>query len=181
MRRKHDTLVLPMPRQERGAVLIVSLLILLVLTVLGVTSMQTTLLEEKMAGNLHNRNLAFEAAENALDAGEAYVEGLVTTGGFDGTGGLYGADDSAPDHFNSATWSASNSRAGGSIPGTAGPPRYVIKIFTTVENQGGALNQKSYGGSAPASDVTMFRITARGVGGTDTARVYLQTQYGKIF
>ena len=51
---------------ESGAVLVVSLIMLLLLTLIGVTAMQTTSLEEKMAGNLRDKNLAFQAAESAL-------------------------------------------------------------------------------------------------------------------
>ena len=47
--------------QQRGAVLIISLIMLLVLTLLGVTSMRTTILEEKMAGNLRDKNTSFQA------------------------------------------------------------------------------------------------------------------------
>ncbi len=37
---------------------------------IGLTGTQTTVLEEKMAGNMRDRNLAFQAAESALRAGE---------------------------------------------------------------------------------------------------------------
>ena len=42
---------------QRGAILIISLIMLLVLTILGVTGMRTTVLEEKMAGNLRDKNI----------------------------------------------------------------------------------------------------------------------------
>ena len=70
---------------ERGAVLIVGLLLLLVMTIIGVSSMQTTLLEEKMAGNLRDQDLALQAAESALRDAEAWLETIVTIGGFDAT------------------------------------------------------------------------------------------------
>ncbi|MCX7107341.1 MAG: PilX N-terminal domain-containing pilus assembly protein [Methylococcales bacterium] len=55
-----------MVQQQSGAVLIISLIILLLLTLIGVTAIQSSLLEEKMAANMRNRNLAFQAAESAL-------------------------------------------------------------------------------------------------------------------
>lgn len=62
------------PRQaQNGSVLIVSLLFLLVLTLIGITSMQGTSLEEKMAGNTRGGTLAFQAAEAALRDGEGQV------------------------------------------------------------------------------------------------------------
>lgn len=59
---------------QRGVVLIASLLILLLLTLLGLTAMQTTTLEEKMAGNTSDRTLAFQAAEAALRDAEIEIE-----------------------------------------------------------------------------------------------------------
>ena len=53
-------------QRQRGAALIVSLILLLVMTLLGVSAMQTNMLEEKMAGNFRDRDLAFQAAEAAL-------------------------------------------------------------------------------------------------------------------
>lgn len=58
---------------QRGATLIISLLILLVMTLIGVTAIQTTTMEEKMAGNMRDQNLAFQAAEAALRAGEGWM------------------------------------------------------------------------------------------------------------
>jgi type IV pilus assembly protein PilX len=51
---------------QRGAVLIVSLLFLVVLTMLGVTAMTSTTFEERMAGNARDAAVAMHAAESAL-------------------------------------------------------------------------------------------------------------------
>jgi type IV pilus assembly protein PilX len=77
-----------MDAQQKGAVLIVSIIVLLVLTLISVTAMQTTSLEEKMAGNMRNKNLAFQAAEAALRAGEGYLSSA-TLDPFDDSNGLY--------------------------------------------------------------------------------------------
>lgn len=53
-------------RAQKGAALVTSLMILFVLTLVGVSAMQTTTLEEKMSGNLRNTNIAFQAAESCL-------------------------------------------------------------------------------------------------------------------
>ena len=54
------------PARERGAVLIVSLILLVVMTLLGVTSMNSTSLEEKMAANTQITTRAFQTAETGL-------------------------------------------------------------------------------------------------------------------
>lgn len=53
-------------RAQRGAVLIISLMFLVVLTLLAITSMSGTALEERMAGQYRDLNLAFQAAEAGL-------------------------------------------------------------------------------------------------------------------
>lgn len=60
-------------KKERGAILVVSLLMLLMLTIIGVASIKTTTIQERMAGNLRDRELAFQAAEAALSIGERYI------------------------------------------------------------------------------------------------------------
>lgn len=60
--------ILPMktiPRQQ-GAVLIIAMIFLIILTLLAVTGMNTTSLEEKMAANSQETNRAFQAAETGL-------------------------------------------------------------------------------------------------------------------
>jgi type IV pilus assembly protein PilX len=60
----------PVHRRQHGVVLIVALVLLLVLSILGISSMQGTVMQERMAGNTFDRALAFQAAEAALRAGE---------------------------------------------------------------------------------------------------------------
>ena len=59
---------------SKGVALPVALIFLLVLTVLGVSSLGTNVFEEKMAANSLNRELAFQAAEATLREGERHVE-----------------------------------------------------------------------------------------------------------
>lgn len=54
--------------QQRGAALIVSLIVLLVLTLIGVAGMNTSVMQERMAVNSQNSNRAFQAAESTLSA-----------------------------------------------------------------------------------------------------------------
>jgi len=59
---------------QRGSVLVVSLIFLLLLTLLGLAALQTTTLEEKMAGNVTDQSRAFQAAEAALRNAEAEID-----------------------------------------------------------------------------------------------------------
>jgi hypothetical protein len=54
-------------RSQQGFVLIVSLLILMVITMIGVTAVSTSTLEGRMAHNLLHSMYAFQAAESAIE------------------------------------------------------------------------------------------------------------------
>jgi Tfp pilus assembly protein PilX len=54
------------PRRQSGAVLIVAMVILVILTLLGVTAMNTSSLEEKMASNTQEQVRTFQAAETGI-------------------------------------------------------------------------------------------------------------------
>lgn len=62
-------------KNQKGAVLAISLIILLLMTIIGVSAMRSTTLQEKMAGNLRDYNVAFQAAEAALRDAETYIFG----------------------------------------------------------------------------------------------------------
>lgn len=54
--------------RQDGAILVVSLLILLVLTLIGVSGLNTSVMEEKMAGNSQKLTETFQTAESAIKA-----------------------------------------------------------------------------------------------------------------
>ncbi len=54
------------PRRQHGAVLITALVMLLVLTMLGLSTMSTTVVEERMVANSQVVNTSFQVAESAL-------------------------------------------------------------------------------------------------------------------
>lgn len=59
---------------QHGMVLLVSLIFLLLLSMIGISSMQNAALQEKMAGSLQLRNQSFQRAEAALRIGESAVQ-----------------------------------------------------------------------------------------------------------
>ncbi len=61
--------------QQKGSVLIISLVLLLVATILGLSSMNNTIMEEKMVGNLLQNNQSFQMAEDALRQAENTIMG----------------------------------------------------------------------------------------------------------
>lgn len=159
---------------QKGVVLVTGLVFLVMMTILGVTAMQNTVLEERMAGNLRDENLAFQAAEAALREGERFLE-QITLPAFNGSDGLYHhASSPAPDPMTWTGWTTSGKTTTTTITGAASQPRYIIEQLVSVPFQGTK-------GSAQQSPVTnmsnMYRVIARGVGGTDSAVVVLQSIY----
>jgi Tfp pilus assembly protein PilV len=64
----------PGGRHQSGAVLIVAMIILVVLTLLGITAMNTSSLQEKIASNTQEQVHAFQAAETGLN--QAFADNL---------------------------------------------------------------------------------------------------------
>ncbi|BCX81037.1 type IV pilus assembly protein PilX [Methylomarinovum caldicuralii] len=158
---------------QTGAALIVGLVMLLVMTVLGVAAMQTNLLEEKMAGNYRDQNLAFQAAEAALRDAEADItptSGRIISGltGFaaDCTNGLCDATAGFSDVWKDATKGPNGVTLGtytgaGSLALVACQPRYWIEGYQAWP-------------AGAASWKTQYRITAVGCGGNANTQVVLQ-------
>ena len=156
---------------QHGAALIVALVMLLVMTVLGVTAARNTNLQERMAGNLRDSNLAFQSAERALREGETFLRGA-TVPPFTGADGLLAMQDEAglPSFWDAYDW-AGNSRAAAGVLDVDSDPLYVIEELPAVPIEGGSERF----GALP--DAGFYRVTARGVGGTADAVSILQTTY----
>lgn len=64
-------------KAEQGVALIVSLLLLLAITMLTISSMQRSVMQERMTSNLYERQLAVQQIESALRAAEQVLAGLI--------------------------------------------------------------------------------------------------------
>ncbi|SDY37864.1 PilX N-terminal domain-containing pilus assembly protein [Nitrosomonas sp. Nm33] len=161
--------------RQRGVVLVTGLIFLVMMTLLGITAIQTTMLEEKMAGNLRDETLALQAAEAALREGEMFLQ-QITLPEFDGSNGLYdhkNPETQAPNPITWSEWSTSGRIITATLTGVASQPRYIIEQLIPVPaEKGGSVQQ-----SATTMISNMYRVTARGVGGTESAVVILQSDY----
>ncbi len=171
------------PGQQSGVALFISLVLLLVLTIIGVSSVQTTSLEVRMTRNEHDSMLAFQAAESALEDGEQQVFALTTPETFGVVQGRYlVADVGELNHYQRPDiWEDANSiEAGIEVEGVASQPRYILEHVATVVSEENAHQlDDPYGGGAQKR-IEVYRVTAMGVGGTENARVVLQSVYGAL-
>lgn len=165
-------------KQQSGAVLFISLIMLLLLTLIGATGTQVTSLEEKMAGNMRDRNLAFQSAESALRAGEALTVAAAVTLSCPGANpqGFFLPRDANCDGVteNSNVWDSidwntqSILYVGNSLTDLSANPRHIVEDMGIV-----CISPTS---PCPAADLKHnYRITARATGGTTDAVVILQS------
>lgn len=66
-------------KAQKGAVMIVALMLLLVMTVLAVSGIGNSTLEQRMAGNYYHSSTAFEASEFGLRVAERWLITKVTS------------------------------------------------------------------------------------------------------
>ena len=157
-------------KRENGAVLAVSLIMLLLLTLIGITGTQVTGLEEKMTGNMRERNVAFQSAETALRAGETFLtQAALPSFTVNGTNGLY-AETSVPPSQNS-NWASFNVKTYNAtiLSNAASAPLYVIQRLKNIGTS--SLDAGNY------NENELYRVTSRGVGGTNSSVVVLQSVY----
>ena len=171
--------------RQRGVALFISLVVLLIITIVGVSAVQTTTLEERMAANARDRDIAFQAAEAALMSAENFVEDLEPSDmpAFLGNAnGLYiPANPGDVSRWNEVDWDgdASLPQTDEDLPGVYDQPRYIVERLTPLVPDEDDLNLSNIGGTTGAT-TDVFRITARGRGGSRHAEAMLQSSYGKV-
>ncbi|MFT3898205.1 MAG: PilX N-terminal domain-containing pilus assembly protein [Thermomonas sp.] len=62
------------PSRQRGISLVVVLILLVVMTLIGILSLRSGILQERMAGGAYDRSLSFEATEQALRVAEKRIK-----------------------------------------------------------------------------------------------------------
>jgi type IV pilus assembly protein PilX len=162
--------------RQRGATLIVALVLLMLLTMIGVAGMQDTTLQEKMVGNMRDRSLAFQAAEAALRGGEKYLQ-AATLPAFNNSSGLInknytGLRSGDPAFWDAYPWSTNSRAYSTTFSELSAAPRYVVEEVPTVFSTPG--ESVKFGA---LKDIKSFRVTAKAVGGTTDAVVILQSTY----
>ena len=158
-------------RTQSGVVLVISLIILLLLTIIGLSATQTTALEEKMAGNLRDKNLAFQAAESALRIAERSLNPPPTSFSAAGTLGLYLDNNPSTPNSNPTEAAILNDSFWSSHPVATSPvtglgngiiaPVYIIQKLPVYISASNAR-------VVPFNGITCqpYKITVRAAGGT---------------
>ena len=179
-------------QKSQGSVLLVSLVLMLIMTVAGLTAIRLTSLEEKMSGNYLNQQMAFRAAEVALLEAERHIANTSLdlsefTGNcddgycFNGTGI---SDTNSCVTGDSKRWGEDSTWSDAGlhrttaivIGGISAQAKYIIEFRCYVAKiVDGPLPDPAN----PDDWAQFFRITALASGGSEDARVMLQTTYKK--
>ena len=187
-------------QQQHGMVIILALVILLILSILGINSMSSSTLQERMSANTRDRHIAFQAAEVALRFAEREIEaGLdppsstsaaqANSFSTNCTNGLCNCYISTASCFsNSATGNYWNDGAAtldvwktngrhrtysGVLSEVSTNPIYIIEFLAYV-----AVSSSSTVAPGPG-DPEFYRVTALGFGQSSNSRVMLQSTYKK--
>jgi type IV pilus assembly protein PilX len=169
------------PARQRGAILITSMLLLLVLTIIGVTVMQMSRMQERMAGNSRDVNLAFQAAEGVMRSAELSIAGETARpiACSDSPCEVWLEDASDLPIANApADWWTENGETfdQGTIAGVREAPTAVIEELGFVRTDGGVVM-----GQDPPDGRDFYQVTARSTGGSGQAEVVLQSTYTRKF
>jgi type IV pilus assembly protein PilX len=162
-------------RRQGGAVLVVGLIFLALLTLIGVTAFSVATQEERMAGNTRDRLRAFEAAEAALRECEGYLTSPIPpVFSADGSTdpGMYDTPAGLIEKWQTIAWSSEPTRQLSGVSGVAEQPRCIVQRMARARGSNPSLRAE-----LPQPSAFAYQITGRGVGANRNTVVVLQTSF----
>ncbi|MGH8543455.1 MAG: pilus assembly PilX family protein [Gammaproteobacteria bacterium] len=173
--------------RQKGAAIFIALIMLLVMTIIGITASQTTTLEEKMAGNLRDQTLALQAGEAVLRWTETWVGQQVSEptpvaacgSGCDDT--VWVLNKITPDLTSAALWSTASVRSNYTGLPITGPGKVAAQPKSVVEEHSFIKDSLNQGKQNDISGQMFYRLTANGTGGTTSAQALLQSTYSRRY
>ncbi len=168
--------------KQSGAALFMCLMLLLVMTLIGVSGITSSTLEEKMAGNMRNKHMSFQAAEAALRIAEIEAAALAIDTNFAAAGDhLYERTDFIWE--TAADWQVYGLNAimdpdnDNVPPRFAQDPSYIIENYGTAPRDGDCMLEMPI---KPGCLLPVFRLTARGTGLNVNAISIIQSTYKQL-
>ncbi len=176
-------------RRERGAVLVVGLVMVLLISIIGLSAIRGSNLQEAIAGNMRERNLAFQAAESALRLGEGAIADTKKRPLINNKNGLYNDTYKTPVSsiltFASADWISAEkvTIAALDLAYVKRPPSYVVEQLDPDLGAGAAMEGSGIDTDAMliTGDITPYRVTSRGFGAGENSVKTLQTSYNRRY
>jgi type IV pilus assembly protein PilX len=150
-------------RAETGSALIVAMIFLLLMTLIGTAAMRGSTMQERMASNWRDWNLAFQSAEAALREAERFLLDTAVLPEFDDQDGFYQVNAATRPVWTGADFSDDGNGAvefAVNLPDVAKQPQYFIEELATITPPGTETET-----GTELEDVFYFRVTAIGYGG----------------
>lgn len=143
--------------RQQGVTLVVTMIMLVLITILGFSAMQTTTMQERMSGNLRDKNISFQAAEAGLRDREGWLLSLTK---------LPDSIDSNPVEYGTAD---------------------VVNLGGVLKDPSALIEEKYFIpdsldiGFEPKKGRDLYRVESRGGGQSEYAETALETIYAKRF
>ena len=148
------------PRRQRGAALIVSLILLLVMTVVGVSAMRSSVMEVRMAGSVQQQEDALRDAERTLAMAEDQIDTWVSDGSFTAEGGGFFRTGS-PD-VRTPDWSGIETASGATAGDSARSARNrFVVLYAGARTVPGESLSQGRGERLAGREIYLFRPVAR--------------------
>jgi type IV pilus assembly protein PilX len=163
----------PSPSRERGVVLVVALLLLVVVTLVGFAAVRGTIMQQKMAANHYDRQIAFQSAEAALRAAKLRITanpGDIARNCRTGSSVCLSNPFNDPSLPTGSIHEVGQGTADGEFTKAsvaASQPQYVIENMgnwadpTSDTGFDQSANSYNYGNSGGSTTAVYYRITAR--------------------
>lgn len=178
--------------RQSGAVLVVGLIMVLLMTIVGLAAIRGSGLQEIMAGNMRERNMAFQVAEAGLRVGEAEVDspgfdkevfGTAVDGYYDDLGvpANNPFDDELIQYWSDEEWESraveTNVDFGDDI---SAQPRYLVEKLLVLSadvaaSTGSGVDLGSL--NDLGLEAEYYRVTSRGESETGTSKAVVQSTY----
>ncbi|OZY83620.1 hypothetical protein CBP51_19645 [Cellvibrio mixtus] len=177
-------------RKQKGIVLLVALIMVLLISVVGLAAIRGSGLQELMAGNMRDHNLAFQAAEAGLRAAETTIRPeleenalpLFTGGGHFNDLNKANSEPKPPTLWDLDDWKSADNTVTtnmGLTLASGEQPRYVMEKLVVPITIAAAADGSGIDTASMDSfeEPEFYRVTSRGTGGTVNANVILQSVY----
>lgn len=172
--------IISFKQTQKGATLAIALIFLLLVTIIGVTSMRTSSFEEKMSYNMSNNEFAFQATESALREAEAWifaqaVAPVIVTACATKPCVLQPDPNRYPEDENAAWWTATGTTyAGTALNNINTAPVYIIEYSRFVPDS-------LVVGKGNSTGIHYYKVIARGTGATDDAVTIIESTFSRRF
>lgn len=157
------------PRAQRGVALVVALILLIVITLVGLAAVGGTIMQNKMASNQRDREIAFQSAESALRVVQQRIVSNPSdiarncqSGGTICLNNPFDDPNLPPNSIHTLPTAAYTVQSD-----ATGQPQYVIENmgdwinFTSDTGYNRTANAAQYGSQGKSSTAMYYRITVR--------------------